>query len=186
MARTVPVTTYEQAGNLVTSGLWNGGPKALNDFLVNRPMFQGFQAATPAVANNTWTAITMNQANVDTDAGHNTGVNNSRYTVQVGGWYWVVGVTAWNTGAPNNIFRIDNAVARNGGIVAGSSQFQTIQTQGPSAAFCSTLVLCSTGDYLEIWGRQNTGNSWFFDAGSESDGTTSSCYCMMNAVWIRG
>lgn len=185
MARTVPNPPGANAGALVTAELWNNGPKALNDFLLNKPTFLGQQGTSSSVSNTTWTAVPLNTNFIDTDGGHNVAVNNTRYTVQVAGWYWVVGMVAWNTGIPAGTFRMEGAVAKNSNIIAGSSQFLSIITQGPSAVATSSLVACNIGDYLEIWGRQSTGATQNFDNGSVTDGITRTCYCMMNAIWIR-
>ncbi len=177
MARSFPVTTYSQDGGLVTSTLWNGGPKALNDFLSNRPTFRGTQGVATTVPNNTWTAIRMDQTLIDTDGGHNTIVNNTRYTCQVQGWYWVKGTIGWNGAGTIAFNRSDAAIAVNGNVIAGSATFLDWGPNQTGAFSASCLVFLVVGDVVEVWGRQQTGHSVFFDNNSTGN------MCDMN-LWL--
>ena len=184
MARTIPTTTYHVPGDLVTAETWNTGPKALNDFLTNRPVFQGQCHSASTVASNSWTAVPFDFSLIDTDGGNNVAFNNTRYTIQVAGQYWVVGMVAWNT-AGSGLVRADSAVAKNGSIYVGSSQFLSIQLASPSSMTCSALVQGAVGDYIEMWGRQLSGANQLFDTGTLTNGSTRTGYGMMNLFWVR-
>lgn len=184
MARTLPVTTYQVPGNLVTAGVWNNGPKALNDFLINRPAFRAINQVATSVASGTWTAVPLSLTYIDTDGGHNNVTNNTRYTCQVPGWYWVKGTVAWNGGGAMSTNRVENAIAKNGFAYVGSSQFLS---WGGSAAMaqsqmtCSALVQLNAGDFVEVWGRQNSGSNQLFDQGSSA----ARQYCELLALWVH-
>lgn len=179
MARVVPTTTYEAPGVLVTAGVWNNGPKALNDWLINKPMSRMLGNLNQSVTSGAWTAIQLAATISDTDGGHSITVNNTRYTCQVAGWYWVKGIAAINpTGAGNGASRIDTALAKNGTIWVGASEFLDKGANVNSAQQASGLVQLAVGDYLEIWVRQFTGVSVLLDPntfGTESD---------LNLLWV--
>lgn len=55
------------------------------------PVFEGRQTIAQSIATNTPTAITLDVEDVDTDNGHSTSSNTSRYTVQTAGRFQVSG-----------------------------------------------------------------------------------------------
>jgi hypothetical protein len=180
MARSVPSTTYEIPGALDQALLWDNGPKALNDFLANKPMFRSSSVTTPLVNSGVWTAVGFGDHLIDTDGGHNTSVNISRYVCQVPGQYWVKGCVAWNYSGTGNVSsRFDTALAINGNAMAGTATFQWKQQGFNAATFATGLMRLNVGDYIEVWGRQNTGVQIYFDNGGF--GTD----CDLNLVWIR-
>jgi hypothetical protein len=157
MARTAPITLYHQTGDLVTSTIWNIGPKGMNDFFSNRPTFNGTCSLGTSVPDNTWTAIPFNSNAIDTDGGHNAATNSTRYTSQFSGWYWVEGSVAFAT--TGGASRFESAIAVNGSIWGGSSQFLYRQATDITACNTSALVHITLGSYVEIWCRQHTGGA---------------------------
>lgn len=177
MARLMPTTLSESPGNLFQARVWDDRVKVLNDFLLNRPAFRGVGQFATSVANNTWVAVPLAITVIDTDGGHNNAVNNSRYVCQAPGWYWVKGSVAWNPTSATG--RIDTAIAKNGTIVPGSSQFLDKGANVNSAQVASTLVQLAVGNYVEMWARQLTGGVMQFDdtsAGTDPD---------LNAIWVH-
>lgn len=179
MARTIPTTTYEVPGNLVTGELWNAGPKALNDFLSNRPAMVARQNNNQSITNNTWTPINFYLNLLDTDSGHNTVTNPQMFFCQVAGWYWVKGSISINTsGAGNGVSRMDSAIAKNGTIIPGSAQFLTKGVNINYAAQASALVQMAVGDRVELWMRQQTGITIGTDFGFGIE-------LGMNVIWVH-
>lgn len=160
MARTVPVVALQNPNTLITSALWNSGPKAMGDFYVSPPMFRGRQANAQTLATGAWTAMVLDATpDIDTESGHSTTVNNTRYTCQVPGWYWVEGFADFVsiTGATS---RIDAALALNGTIVLGAQQsLLSAPSTTATAISASGLIQLNVLDYVEILGRQNSGAS---------------------------
>jgi hypothetical protein len=156
MARTVPSVPMEQTGNLVTAQLWNSGVQAVNNFLSNKPSFRALSSAGQSIPNNTWGAIQYDTVLQDTDAGHSATINNTRYTCQVAGVYWVKGSIVWN---PNSAAasRTDTAIAKNGSTFAGSATFMYRLASEFTAYTASTLIRLNAGDYVELWARQFSG-----------------------------
>lgn len=180
MARTVPVGNYQGPGNLVTAGLWNSGPKALNDWMSNRPMFRGIGLINQNIPNATWTAVQLGTTVADSDNGHSIATNNTRYTCQVAGWYWVTGTVGINpSGVGNVASRMDTALAKNGGIWIGASEFMTKGNQVNWAQMASGLVQFAVGDYVEIWVRQFTGITLGLDDHTYGTGTS------LSLLWVH-
>lgn len=179
MARQVPNNSNEFPGFNITAETWNLGPKALNDFFSNRPAFRGRNNANQTIANNTWTPIGWALNMLDTDMGHNTVTNNTRYVCQVAGWYWVRGSISWNTSGVGNVAcRIDASIAKNGSTWTGSAQFQTKGANVSSAQSASALVQLNQGDYVELWVRQFTGGNLNIDLGFGIE-------CGFDAWWVH-
>ena len=177
MARTVPSVFMEQTGNLLSAEVWNNGIKAVNDFLSNKPAFKAVSSVGQSVANNTWSAIQFNLGHLDTDAGHSSVTNNTRYTCQVAGMYWVKGVGSWQLNVAAAC-RIDTVVAKNGTPFAGSGTFMVRPTDDYAVFSTSTLIRLNAGDYVEIWVRQLSGTTLALSGStdpSESD---------ISVIWI--
>jgi hypothetical protein len=176
MSRSVPSIPYKQSGNLLTSELWNLGPKVLNDWLANRPAFRGFQGLVTNASTATWTAIRMDTSFIDTDGGHNTIFNNTKYTCQVAGWYWCKATLAFNGSGVFSLNRLSTAIAKNGTIIIGSSILTGWGPNQRGAANASALVQMAVGDYIEAWGRQETGGTIPFDNNSTGNSCDLSCF----------
>lgn len=180
MARTVPTTGYHSPGDLVTAGIWNTGPKAINDFFSNRPCIQSSDNSIESIPNNSWTVVNYGINFIDTDSGHSIASNTQMFFSQVAGWYWVRGSFSFNpTGVSNIASRIDTAIAKNGTIVAGSSQFLDKGNQINSAQSASVLLQLNPGDRAELWVRQSTG------ATQTSDTGTVGINSGMTFIWVR-
>lgn len=174
-ARTVPATATKAATQLITGALWNAGPYAAGNFLLAVPVFRGHQATSFNMSSGASYAMSLDVTDVDSDGGHSNTVNNSRYTCQVPGWYWIEGYFA--TGSGGSQARFDSFVAKNGTQVAGASQmlarFSDVQALHAAAA-----VQLAAGDYVEIWGRQFSGSTLSTFDGIDLCPT-------MNAFWIH-
>lgn len=173
--RVVPRTAQKATNDLITGALWNAGPKALGDFLLGPPIFRGRQAAAQSLTSGTWSALALDTTDVDSDSGHSNVTNNSRYTCQVAGWYYVEGYFA--TGSGGTAARFDCSIAKNGTIVGASAQF-LLRQNDLQALMSGTLVQLAVGDYVEVWGRHNSGAGVGTFAGSDLD-------CSMNLFWVH-
>ncbi|MFG3287251.1 hypothetical protein ACGF3G_00305 [Streptomyces sp. NPDC048179] len=160
MARSVPVIASESPGNFLTGALWNANVKAMGDFLMGSasngvPRFRGYQSTVQSVANNTWTVLTIDTEVYDSDNGHSTTTNTSRYTVQVAGTYLVTGSASFAANATGNR---GVRITVNGAAVTGSF----VKTGSPDSSGSSGLAtvaqaVCNAGDYIEVQGNQNSG-----------------------------
>lgn len=155
-ARSIPVAATKAPAQLITGALWNAGPKALGDYLLNPPIFRGRQSTTQGVTTASYTAMALDVTDVDSDTGHSNVTNNTRYTCQIPGWYWAEGYVALsNSGASSRFLA---AIAKNGTWVTGSEQFLLRQTD-LQACNAMAIVQLAVGDYVEVWGYQSSGST---------------------------
>lgn len=157
MARTVPVSATQNAGNLITGALWNAGPAASNTFLTGVPILEVYQTISQTIATATWVAISQDTTIADTDGQHSNSTNNSRFICQVAGWYSVsgaVGFTSNSTGSRGaSIYKNGSPLILASGAITAASNTNHIAVAG------EIFVTMNVGDYLELAGWQNSGGN---------------------------
>ncbi|MCX5239840.1 hypothetical protein OG824_32025 [Streptomyces prunicolor] len=162
MTRTVPVSASEAPGNYLTGALWAAQVKATMDFLMGSgtngvPRFKGYASSAQSLATGTADIpLTLDTEDYDSDNGHSTSTNTSRYTIQVAGTYLLLGTAAIATSATGNRklgINVNGANARGG----------VVQAPGfASNSWCggvSTSQALSVGDYVELVAWQNSGGA---------------------------
>lgn len=181
MPRTVPVSVVESPGNYLTGALWTAQVKAAMDFLMGSgsngvPRFRGYQVTAQTCTTNVWTSLNIDTEAYDSDNGHSTSTNTSRYTVQVAGTYLVTASVGWTSATGGNrAVRI----AVNGSAIPGSFVKTVPAVSGSTGLVTVAQVACVVGDYIEAQGNQNSG----------ADLTTSNATdvaCSLATQWISG
>ena len=177
-ARTVPVMPTEAPGNYDTGALFNATMKALGDFLENKPIFSGYQVAAQSIPTGAFTALSIDTEVVDSDAGHSTVTNTSRYTCQVAGLYLLTGnvvFPASGTGTRGASFALNGATTTG---ITGSEQLIA-----PAPGFATTIsptptyVRLAVNDFVSICGFQNT-------AGAVSTTSIGAAFTSFSVEWI--
>ncbi|MGW2920428.1 hypothetical protein ACWDBF_21555 [Streptomyces angustmyceticus] len=157
MGRIVPVSASVSPGAFITGALWNAQVKALNDFTTGVPVFAGYQATVQSISTGTFTPLTIDTEVIDSDGGHSTTTNTSRYTATVPGTYLVLGTAAW---AANSTGYRRVSINLNGSRVTGSSIGADATTTVLSGQTTSAIVsMNGTTDYVEVVGAQSTGSA---------------------------
>ncbi|MFE9448261.1 hypothetical protein [Streptomyces sp. NPDC006739] len=146
----VPVPASEVPGAFITSALWNANVYNGLTYLLNPPVFFGYQTSGQSLTSGTGIAVTLDTETIDTYGGHSTTTNTSRYTAQVAGTYLVSGGASVN-GATSQTY-LAAYICKNGveqpgsrGMVPGNSS----HTYTVSAITIS--VVLAVGDYVEIF-----------------------------------
>lgn len=153
MPRLVPSPATRNVGDGLTAAYLNANVRDTGNFLLTMPLCKVHQNTTQTVATGTWTAVTMDATDGDSDAGHSNTVNNSRYTCQVQGWYEICGTVAY---APNFVPLVAYAV--NGTRVSGSGRVGSGSNVGTTTSATTTDVIhLNVNDYVELFTFQNTG-----------------------------
>lgn len=157
MPRTVPVMPTESPGLYNTGALFNATMKALGDFVTGKPLFSGYATASQSIPTGAFTPLSLDTEVIDTDGGHSTVTNTSRYTCQVAGMYLLTGEVVFpinGTGVRGGLFALNGATTT--GLI-GSEQLVP-----PSTTFATTINLTATyvrlavGDFVQICALQNT------------------------------
>lgn len=155
---TVPVVANQAPGTLITAALWNAQVVNSVNFLSGPPLFFGFQATAQSTSNSTAFGLSLDSTTVDTYNGHSNTSNNSRYTAQVAGWYYVQATISFAgnaTGSRANWLRVNGATFVVGGYSAVGSAGAAVITTVTAAG----MVYLNAGDYVESVGAQYSGGN---------------------------
>jgi hypothetical protein len=128
------------------------------------------KSVSQTLSNNTQTAITFDTESLDTNSYHSTSTNTSRITIPAGkaGKYLVFGHIAFNQNA-TSFRRI--TFYKNGSSFAG---FYTGTTSGnfPTITAYTAIMDLAEGDYVEMFGLQNSGGDLTVRGDDETAGIT--------------
>ena len=116
-----------------------------------------YKSANQNIDSDTYTAITFNSEDYDTDTYHDTSSNTSRFTIPSGkgGKYLLSGAVSW-AASNAGTFRLV-VVYKNGSIFNQIAQFAGTN-DGTIQPFACVYNLVAT-DYLEVFVRHNTGGT---------------------------
>lgn len=116
-----------------------------------------YASADLTLTNNTLTLITWNSEYFDTDSFHSTSTNTGRFTVPSGkaGKYHINGAIWWS--ATSTGVRTAQ-IYKNGAAILYGSQIGAVTTTSVSNNISFTVDL-TVGDYIEIYGYQNSGGN---------------------------
>lgn len=175
---TVPVEVTIAAGSTLTAATWNANVRDAINFLLSTPIFEGRQTAAQSLTSGAATAILLDTEDVDTDNGHSTSSNTSRYTAQTAGRYQVGGGVSWSNNATGRRAAI---WAINGVSIAGGEANMTtaVVAQPVATPARSRTVFLNVSDYVEIWGLQDSGGA--LNTGSA---IAASLQCNMSVRWV--
>jgi hypothetical protein len=152
----VPVVPTPVAGVIPTSEL--AAICAALTFIMNPPAAVLRQTVGQSITTAVWTSLSLDTSDEDTVSGHSNSVNNSRYTAQYTGWYWVGGSAAWQTNATG---ARGARLAVNGTATLPPSALQQAiaATFGNQVPVAAQRVFLNFGDFVEIQGFQNSGGN---------------------------
>lgn len=157
-ARTVPVSVTETPGSYITSAWQNAQVKALTDWSTGVPVFLAYQQTAQTVITSTFTAATLDTEIFDTDGGHSTTTNTSRYTVQVAGKYRfeAAGVFTGNATGIRAVKLVVNGAAS--GVITSERVVAAINGFDTPVTTSATIQL-AVGDYVEAQIYQSSGGN---------------------------
>jgi hypothetical protein len=162
---TLPSGRSFVAGEIETAAYLNSLSTAVN-FLLNPPRAQVFNSAAQSVNNATFTGMTFDSEQYDSDTIHNPGSFPTRFTPQTPGLYAVSGQISWSsnvTGVRLSVLYLNGVAVAQNDIPTGSGN---LDVQVAKEIYCN-----GSTDYLELVGWQNSGaalnvvaglaNTWF-------------------------
>jgi hypothetical protein len=138
----------------MTSAFWNANVRDAINFLSGPPQFSGYQTtANTGIASGTWTKITIDTVVVDSYGYWDN--TNHRYTPSTPGWYWVSGMACWASSATGGRF---SQAFKNGSQVIQCKGYTTgAAINGHGGSMSGWVYLNGAGDYVELYGWQNSG-----------------------------
>ena len=153
MPRTAPVSVVEAPGSYLTGALWTAQVKAIIDFMAGSgvngvPRFKGWASTSQSIVTGaTDTPITLDSEDWDSDNGHSTSTNTSRYTIQVAGTYRIIAVGGFTTNAVGNRKLGINV---NGANARGASVQQVSMASNSWIGAVAVELALVVGDYVEM------------------------------------
>lgn len=150
----IPTIPTVSPGQPWTSAMFNGviGQGLL--LLLNPPLALLGQTASQSISNNLVTTINWDNESYDSYGGHSNTVNNTRYVVQIPGFYDVLVSLDWATNATGTR---EASIIKNGVGIPGA--FASANAASLSHGLqVSITVQCAVGDYIEATGYQNSGS----------------------------
>ena len=144
-------------------------------YLLTRPIAKLRQSVAQSLTSGAFAAITFNAEDVDSAGGHDNVTNNSRYTAQYAGWYFIpftVGYATSAVGRRIGLLRVNGADVNGTGYATGA--FATFATVVSAAS----LVFLNVGDYVEVFAYQDSGGALNTSVGFAYEQST------MNVVWV--
>lgn len=161
---TVPAQITWTTGTVVTAAQLNTNVRDAVNFLIQPPSASLTKTGTTSLATSSsvYTAITFDTEDWDTDGGHSTSVNTSRYTAQTAGKFQghcQLEFQSSATGARLAGFRV------NGGSIYWTAEIPAVN--GNTTIVMSTGFLSlAVNDYVEVVGLQNSGGTLTVNANS--------------------
>lgn len=166
---TIPTIPTEVPGNFWTSALWNANILGGLNYLFAPVRFKGYSSTTQSIGTGTTpVALTLDTEIVDSDGGHSTTTNTSRYTAQTAGLYYVSGTVTFATSATNTRTL---QVLLNGAAINGAGIQAAPAPNRGGSVFVATLVQMAVGDYVEIAAWQDSGGSLLTTSGTANTST---------------
>jgi hypothetical protein len=113
-------------------------------------------SAAIAIADSTFTALTFDTEQLDTDGYHSTVSNTSRITIPSGktGKYLIIGAVTWNANATGDRYL---TLRLNGNSIA--SQLHMGTATGKNFGILTTIYSLTAADYIELFAYQASGGS---------------------------
>jgi hypothetical protein len=168
-------------GGVLTSSQLNQYRDAIN-FTDNPPRAELRQIVAQTFTTAVAAAFTFTAFDVDQDylggAGHSISVNTSRYTANYAGWYQASGAGSFannTTGTRIMTTRV------NGTVLSGSRLIIPAASSGANAMMVPVRtkhVYLNVGDYVEIWGLQDSGSNL------NSDVSAAELQASMTVRWV--
>lgn len=155
----MPVPAQVATGNFMTAALWNANIYNGMNFLLNPPIFSGYQVGAQSIAANSWTSLAVDTTIVDSYGGHSNTTNNSRYTAQVAGWYACSGIISFlsnSTGFRAGRFLVNATVG-----IATDTYVQPNAYGGSQTIYGvpTRQLYLNAGDYVELQCWHNSGGA---------------------------
>lgn len=174
-----PSLAITSGGQVITNAFavanWYDGLQ----YLLNPPACICYANTTQTIATgNTGAAVAMGANTLDTYGGHSTTSSNTKYFFQAPGLYLILGTVYFGVNATGSR---KAWVAYGGTAVAGSvCQVPASTSAGDGTAVQTSTLLSATGagDYVEIWGGQNSGSGLTTVAGAPNNSE-------MTVLWVH-
>lgn len=147
---------------MVTAAFMNSNIRDAGNFFLSWPVCEARQTVAQSLTSGSGLAILFDTNDIDTDGGHSTVTNTSRYTAKTQGRFQIAGGVGYASNAAGSrwAYWSFNGTAGN-----GTSQ-SILGNVTRVLAATMTSFFNGTTDYVELFGLQNTGGALNTDVGT--------------------
>lgn len=146
-------------GEIATATYFNANVRDAGNFFLSLPVCECRQTVAQSIPNVSGTALSFNTNDVDTDSGHSTVTNNSRYTAKTRGRFQVSGGISYAAHADSNAREVEIQV--NGASIGGTDicviGFSADNTRIGTRV--KSIFLNGSTDFVQIVGFQASGGA---------------------------
>jgi hypothetical protein len=167
------------AGEIVTAAYLNANVRDAGNFMIGQPIAELRQATLQSIATATFTSISLDASDIDSDGGHSNITNNTRYTGKTAGWFQFSGGASFATNATGSRGTqwAKNAAGLLASGVLGASSGAAFATWVPART--KFIQLNGTTDFVELQAFQSSGGALNTVVGAGSDPPN------MSVAWIH-
>ena len=141
-----------------------------------------FNGSTQSISASTWTKVTMNAEDFDTNTNYDP-TTNYRFTPTVAGYYQITSVVYWENGTATQS-GLSLAIYKNGSIYRGVRNL--VQASGGGSATISLPMLFNgSTDYVEVYVWSGQAGTVFGSTNTTGGGANSN-NALFNGCLIRG
>jgi hypothetical protein len=153
----VPIPRTFGPGETEVASYLNAGVRDAVNFLTGPPIAQLVQATVQSVPNAAVAVVLFDSSVTDSYGGHSNTLNNTRYTAQVSGWYFVSGIVGF---AANSTGVRVARLAKNGtAVIYFDAWSAAVVTNNATSAGTSGILFLAAGDYVELDCFQTSGGA---------------------------
>jgi hypothetical protein len=122
-----------------------------------QPRCSAYNTTTQSLSDNTLTALALNAEDFDVGTMHDTVTANTRMTIPTGGdgLYLITGQATFATNATG----VRDAYVKKNGTTYLSFARGNGNASGLAVVTVSVIAVLAAADYVELWGRQNSGGA---------------------------
>lgn len=153
---TLPSFRTWVTAEVITAAYMNTNIRDAGNFFLSWPVFEGRQTIAQSISTGVDAGILLDVEDIDTDNGHSTSTNTSRYTPQTPGRFQLSGAVSF---ASNASGQRNAELGKNGSLVTASGISLTPNSGASTRVPTRVMTLTANGstDYFELFGWQNTG-----------------------------
>lgn len=176
---TVPTPFHFTALTTPTAANLNAGIEDALAFLLDPPRCKVYNSGAQSIGDGSFTALTWDTEEFDTDAMHSTSSNTSRIVCKTAGTYLLSGSISWassNAGIRRGARWLKNGSSSNTQVMITPPGTGTAGV--PTVHAPTVMMSLAVNDYVELAAYQDTGGSLSTVAGITG--------CFAQALWVAG
>jgi len=142
-----------------------------------------FNGSTQSLTASTWTKVTMNAKDFDTNSNYDA-VTNYRFTPTIAGYYQITGIVFFNIGSASAT-SASVAIYKNGSIYKGAAIY-SLANGGMEGSISLPILFNGSTDFVEIYVWISTASNTYIGSTNTGYGGAGGANALFNGCFIRG